>query len=379
MTFHINNDKNNDIYKVKKMALAIDLSVPTKTFDKTATYDDGILRSPNIRFKTLNYPLKDDNNYKAKLSFQVVNEEKHRTHFSGDMAKAFTKVGPLVKGGIAGVIDQVQAFIGSGNGAEEIARLNGDLKNETKSGAGHTLTTAMDFGRINLYLPQALNMQDAAAYDNTVQLGRIGAMVAKKLPEGQAQSPGTPQGAYDTGKKMGQAAGGIGMAMAGMKMNPTVASIISQNLLSKVNEGASNALALQTQTTLNPNVRTLFRSVPIRQFAFQFTLIATSLEESKEINKIIEAFRTELYPEKLSVGGASYGYRYPRRFLLKASYRGKQWSGIKFLPAYLTSFNAIYNPNGMGFHKGGQWTEIGVSMNFSESRALGKQDIEVGY
>ena len=32
---------------------------------------------------------------------------------------------------------------------------------------------------------------------------------------------------------------------------------------------------LSTQTTLNPNVRTMFTSVPIRQFAFQFTMIAT--------------------------------------------------------------------------------------------------------
>ena len=350
--------------------------------DATNSYDDGILRAARgvgRGFKTLNYPLKDDNNYKARLSFQVVDEEKHRTHFTDEMKAQFLKVPSVIGGFAAGFVDQVQAAVGFGNGKEEMARLAGDMKNPTKTKAGSTLTAARDFAKINLYLPQAINIQDAAAYDNTVQLGRIGAMVADKLPEGQGGS-NSPLSSYDMAKTAGQRAGGIGAAMLDPKnLSPTVANIIAQNLLSKVNEGASNALALQTQTTLNPNVRTLFRSVPIRQFAFQFTLCSTSLEESKEINKIIEAFRTELYPEKLSVGGASYGYRYPRRFLLKAKYAGKEWTGIKFLPAYLTSFNAIYNPNGMGFHKDGEWTEISVSMNFSESRALGKQDIEVGY
>ena len=348
----------------------------------TNTYDDGILRASRGLGRgykhSLNYPLKDDNNYKATLSFQVVDEEKHRTHFTDDMKAQFLKVPSVIGGFAAGFVDQVQAAVGFGNGKEEIARLSGDLGNASKTKGGSTLTAARDFAKINLYLPQAINIQDAAAYDNTVQLGRIGAMIADKLPEGQGGS-NTASSAYDLAKTAGQRAGGIGVALAGTKISPTVANILAQNLLSKVNEGASNALALQTQTTLNPNVRTLFRSVPIRQFAFQFTLCSTSLEESKEINKIIEAFRTELYPEKLSVGGASYGYRYPRRFLLKAKYAGKEWTGIKFLPAYLTSFNAIYNPNGMGFHKDGEWTEISVSMNFSESRALGKQDIEVGY
>ena len=45
----------------------------------------------------------------------------------------------------------------------------------------------------------------------------------------------------------------------------------------------------------------------------------------------------------------------------------------------MQSFQATYNPNGMGFHKEGQWNEVHITMSFSESKALSKSDIEVGY
>ena len=54
--------------------------------------------------------------------------------------------------------------------------------------------------------------------------------------------------------------------------------------------------------TVNPNTRSLFKNVAIREFAFQFKFIAKSKKEADEVRKIIKFFRTELYPEALTVG-----------------------------------------------------------------------------
>lgn len=338
-----------------------------------------VLNSGLTRSSPLQYPLKDDNGYKATLSFQVVDEEKHRVQFTDNLAKQFTNVPALAGGAFAGAKNLVFSLFGNENAKERIQQLTGSNDKATQAAVktGHTLTAARDFGKIKLYLPTAVNIQDAATYDNAAQLGRIGDKLEDTLTSGGG--PPNQNMLRETTERSVSALGGIGIALAGGNINPEVGNIIAQNLLGKVNEGASNALALSTQTTLNPNVRTMFKSVPIRQFAFQFTFIATSQAEAKQIENIITQFRTELYPEKLSVAGASYGYRYPRRFLIKAQYKNKEFPNMKFLPTYLQSFNAVYNPNGMGFHKDGRFTEVAITMNFSEARALGKQDIEAGY
>ena len=116
-----------------------------------------------------------------------------------------------------------------------------------------------------------------------------------------------------------------------------------------------------------------------KNISFSFTLIATSGDEARVIEEIIKGFRTELYPEKITAGGIDYAYRFPRRFLIKATYNNKEWPGIKFLPCYLQNFQAVYNPNSMGFHRDGQWSEVQITMSFSESRALAKQDIQQHY
>ena len=338
-----------------------------------------VLNSGLTRSSPLQYPLKDDNGYKATLSFQVVDEEKHRVQFTDNLAEQFTDVPALTGGAFAGVKNLLGSVFGKESSKERIKQLTGS--NDKATGAavktGHTLTAAKDFGKIRLYLPTAVNIQDAATYNNAAELGRIG----DKLEDTLTSEGGPPNQNIlrETTERSVSALGGVGIALAGGNINPEIGNIIAQSLLSKVNSGASDALALSTQTTLNPNLRTMFKSVPIRQFAFQFTFIATSQAEAKQVENIITQFRTELYPEKLSVAGASYGYRYPRRFLIKAQYKNKEFPNMKFLPSYLQSFNAVYNPNGMGFHKDGRFTEVAITMNFSEARALGKQDIEAGY
>ena len=52
----------------------------------------------------------------------------------------------------------------------------------------------------------------------------------------------------------------------------------------------NNAVTLQTRTIVNPNVRSIFRGVNLREFTFQFKMIATSRQEADVIDKIITHF-----------------------------------------------------------------------------------------
>ena len=63
-----------------------------------------VLNSGLTRSTPLQYPLKDDNGYKATLSFQVVDEEKHRVKFTDDLAKQFTSVPSIALGGLKALV-----------------------------------------------------------------------------------------------------------------------------------------------------------------------------------------------------------------------------------------------------------------------------------
>lgn len=309
------------------------------------------------------YPLNDDNKYLGRLTFEVVDENQYRKDLNVDVLDFW-----------GAALDVGKGFLGGLLGIESLVK--GDFKGltntDTPRGEPENFDTASDFGKITLYLPQALNIQDAVSYDNNISLGRIGAGVEASLLSGED--------AATMANKMGQAtAEGIGTVLGG-KISSEVASIMAQNRAKKLGfEGSANAVKGTTQIATNPNNRTLFQSVPIRQFSFSFTMIASSSAEADEIEKIIAALRTELYPEIITAGGIDYGYRFPRRFIIKASYNNKEWPGIKFLPCYMQSFQATYNPNGMGFHKDGKWNEVQITMAFSESKALSKNDIKWGY
>lgn len=328
------------------------------------------------RRSALRYPLEDDNRYLGRLTFDVVDEEKYRAQLGDDFTSLWGSIGNFFDGAFGGIFGETFTDFFNGLFSNDEAASAGissfygnqNLSNRSNPGS---YAVANDFPRISLYLPQALAIQDGVGYDNNMALGRIGAGVETALSSGA--------GAMEVGAAITSGAMESFGAIAGGKISPEVASIMAANRLSVINENAGAAARLTTGLTTNPNVRTLFRDVPIRQFTFTFTLIATSSTEADQIENIIKAFRTEMYPEKIQAAGIDYAYRFPRRFLIRATYNNKEWPGIRFLPTYLQSFNVVYNPNGMGFHRDGKWTEVQITMSFSESRALAKQDIKAGY
>ena len=66
-------------------------------------------------------------------------------------------------------------------------------------------------------------------------------------------------------------------------------------------EGTALAVKQASGVTLNPNTRSLFKSVALREFAFQFKFIPLSKQEHDTVIKIINFFRQNLYPENIKL------------------------------------------------------------------------------
>ena len=93
-------------------------------------------------------------------------------------------------------------------------------------------------------------------------------------------------------------------------------------------EGTALAVKQASGVTLNPNTRSLFKSVALREFAFQFKFIPLSKQEYDTVREIIKFFRHNLYPEniviKIGEQDASIGYKFPKRFHLKILYDDRE-------------------------------------------------------
>jgi hypothetical protein len=131
-----------------------------------------------------------------------------------------------------------------------------------------------------------------------------------------------------------------------------------------------------TRVSVNPNFRTLFNNVPIRGFQFSFTMIPKSQDETIEIQRIINAFRTELYPKRLFASGDfSIGYKFPNTFRIQG-FIGTKKIPHGFLPCFLTDVNLTYNADNKGFHADDTFTTYQMDLTFMEVRALSRDDVE---
>jgi len=231
-------------------------------------------------------------------------------------------------------------------------------------------------GKVTLFLPRALQIQDGVSYDNNVNLGQLGALGAGLVANG----------ANIAGAGAGAIAGSIQSFIDGMTNGggggdlARLAAVRIGDNVNSLSPELNNAVKSIAQVVPNPNTRTLFRSVAMRAFMFDFSLIANSVREAQEIKNIIRFFRTQLYPE--DIGGTAstqgvLGLKFPNKFEIKVKYRDKGL-GIRFLPCYLTAFSATYNEQGGAMHKDGGWNIVQIQLSFSETRTLVKQDIEQG-
>jgi hypothetical protein len=248
-----------------------------------------------------------------------------------------------------------------------------EVKKETEAEIKYTERT-VDYRGINikLYLPISLQQNDTFNIA-TPELGQLGASMEGIMSGGKGVF-GALGGAIDkgfssiidlvTGQLAGDAAR-LGSAQLAGKI-PVVGSEIGQ------------AAQISGAVAVNPNVRSAFRGVALREFSFTFKFIARSQKEAEQVEKIIKYFRVYSYPESIEAGGISAGYRYPDMFEIDVRHEPtKKRVGTKIQDCFLRSISTNYNPSSMSFHSDGRPVEIDLSLNFIEERTLSRKNIDL--
>ena len=371
------------------------------------------------KFKNLKYPL-DDNDYKGTLVFHTIVESKDNTLANeiGGQSESFQEAqDKIIKkfeedvekellaegGGVISTdeIDKLQADVDSLAENKQVARVYNsaaakeykekkqminDLRGKEvekrvkskENGFQNSLQEdipELSSKKITLYMPMALNFRDNVGYEN-VDLGFSGGLVEGGLGKSK-------------GSKMADVVasvvGGTGQTLASLIGSQTgdlaTLAALQVNVVAKaLGEGTVSAVRQAGGVRLNPNTRSLFKSVALREFAFQFKFIAKSFAEAEEVKKIIHFFRKEIYPEdiNISVGGneVSVGYKFPKKFQITALYDGKPVAS-KIKPCFLRDVSVVYNPTNQTMHGGDNphFTEIDMSLAFTETTTLSRKDI----
>ena len=305
-----------------------------------------------------------------------------------DTAAAVASRNNIVAGGVDGVAQASLSADFKSFAGDKFKALGAAVTNNLTKAGLNTLQGGLSFQPVteapivDMYFPLTLQFVDNAQYDNA-ELGFFGAS-ATAAAEAGAGVLGSTIGALVDGTtnvfdifrgnaQLGEAA----LRLSAARGINAIGSLGAT--------GIRNALTLQNRVVVNPNVRALFRGVALREFTFQFKMIAESATEAEVIRQIVKHFRKEMYPDAFSANladgvSADLGFKFPNVFKITFKYRGsenKKLPQIKY--CYLRNVSHTINPTGGTFRRDGQANEIDLTLSFVEYKTLTRKDIDEGF
>lgn len=228
---------------------------------------------------------------------------------------------------------------------------------------------------VSLFIPIGYQVRDSFNY-NEANLGVGGAVVANTLNQGGSIGESALAAITEAGNSIFDFFKGL----AGDRSVGRLAAVRGADLTPGVPDNIKSALGVTARVSLNPNIRTQFSGVSLREFAFQFKLVASSANESLDIKNIIKFFRFHSYPEEIaSLGAFSAGYEYPNMFKIRLLSEGDdnvfRNVGTPIKLCYLKSVSHTYNPTAAVLHKNGAPSEVDLSLIFTEYKPLSRKDV----
>tara|TARA_B100000886_G_scaffold8351_1_gene5374 strand:- start:681 stop:2033 length:1353 start_codon:yes stop_codon:yes gene_type:complete len=176
--------------------------------------------------------------------------------------------------------------------------------------------------------------------------------------------------------------GGMGTSSLRDIAGATGASVFSQAAITALGQQISNNefLARTGGRILNPNAELLFQGPVLRDFNFDFLMVARSREEGEEIRRIIRWFKTGMAPKFTN----STFLANPDIFTLEYK-RGRNDLDIldtvnRFSPGGLAlrTIQVDYAPNGSwSAYQDSQPVALRMSLNFAELRPIFESDQEM--
>ena len=133
----------------------------------------------------------------------------------------------------------------------------------------------------------------------------------------------------------------------------------------------------------NPNLESIFKSVPFREFTFPFTFAPKNEKEKDSVHKILQLFRFHMLPEQQS--GANGYFNVPSEFQITYMYREERNTYIpKISRCVLNNMTVDYAPEGVisSFipdEQGAPTTYGTMTLSFTETEIMTKERIADGY
>lgn len=272
--------------------------------------------------------------------------------------------------GIAGVEAANSSDLGGGGGGPSFETTGRGGSNNPIISASQEIPT---YEEIVLYMPPTVQIMDGVNIQN-IDLGSLGAGVEAGIRAGSGPIESIIS---NTGNQISSFLD----ALTGNIDAEGARVVASRTAAMFGTDGIPGAIQSAVAVVPNPNTRMIFRSVNIREFAFDFRMIPTSQAETEAIKAIIHSFRKNLYPKTIELEGTGIpvAYRFPNIFKIDMWYNGKNLSDsnpdLRFQNMYLRQFTANYNPNNMGFYKSGDFNEVQITLAFTETKALTFDDV----
>ena len=304
----------------------------------------------------LNYPIQDqDRLLKSKIVFSV---------FEVD-PPGFGKVDELTA---------EETWKGL-TGSDAAARRKAEKRVNQRETLSALKVTPKSGNSVALYLPMAYQVNESLNYENTA-LNISGAAGLAALNAGSGVVSSVGQGILEGTRSVTDFFEGGTTAVAA---RIAATRLASTPLGALVPEGVRNAIGLAARVTVNPNIRTTFKGVNIREFTFQFKFLPKSGEESLAVKKIVRLFRENAFPEQIPLSGEiPLGYKYPNIFKIRLL-SGKTGEfknvGTPIKMCHLRNISTVYNATSQTFHPDGSPTEIDLNVSFTEYRTIHRSDI----
>ncbi len=133
----------------------------------------------------------------------------------------------------------------------------------------------------------------------------------------------------------------------------------------------------------NPNLESIFKSVPFREFSFPFTFAPKNEKEKDSVHKILQLFRFHMLPEQQS--GANGYFNVPSEFQITYMYRDNENSYLPRVSRCVLKQCAIdYAPEGVVStltpdERGAPPTLITMNLTFGETEIMTKETVAKGY
>ena len=212
---------------------------------------------------------------------------------------------------------------------------------------------------IRLFIPENLQTPTAAQYDSQT-MGTIGAAMTNFVGGsfGDLKDVGA-------GGNLGQSALSEVVQTAGNLLGGGAGDVINQAVFGR----AANAAKYL-----------LFKGIDFRKFQFQYNFVPRSLQESQNLEEIIQIFRQAMLPDIVSVGFYDIPQAFDIRYIIKDIDGNEVKAMHKFKQCNLEECNVTYGANGrFTLTKDGYPANIQLSLTFSENEQVTRKDIPEGF